>query len=64
MEYLREHGAAFVTESADAAVEFIRESQEDQTHYRNYIKNAEALASECHDKAKNESVMLELFRQC
>lgn len=64
MEYLREHGAAFVTESADAAVEFIKESQDDQTRYRNYIKNAEALASECHDKAKNESIMLELLHQC
>ena len=64
MEYLKEHSAAFVTESADIAVCFIKESQYNQTQYRKYIENAEALASECHDKAKNESVMLELLRQC
>ena len=63
MEYLIENQAAVFSEDADELVSCLREAEEQDNLYQEYVERAQKVVQEFHDKEKNDMIMKQLLKE-
>lgn len=61
MEYLNQNQAAVFSENSVEIIETLKALEGNETLYQEYVRHAEQLVCDCHDKEKNDFIMKNLL---